>query len=272
MSIHQDCSSCVSDDEEDQHVFLPVYLDSSGTVLDVSQNVASTLDASYNFIMTANTTLANYIRSMISYKNNNETYTFKYNNTYKTLLDNGLKSDFENTNITIYDGSFNSGNIPVQDTIGQVYVQYIADTLIGHPLAQAFISNDGSIVNDINNSLVSEQFTNALINGLNTSTFASNDVCSSIIIQMKKWMPTRFNNEVANTEYFLPFCPDDNLSIYIKMKCNIALDNTIGDYTNKSEYDILKNMFEDKVDVSFNDSTKDMNLKEKVWRIKIKLA
>ena len=89
---------------------------------------------------------------------------------------------------------------------------------------------------------------------------------------MKKWMPTRFNNEVANTEYFLPFCPDDNLSIYIKMKCNITLDNTIGNYTNKSEYDILKNMFEDKVDVNFNDSTKDMNLKEKVWRIKIKLA
>ena len=72
MSIQQDCSSCSNNDEEDQHVFLPVYLDSSGTVLDVSQNVASTLDASYNFIMEANLTLANYIRSMISYKNNNE--------------------------------------------------------------------------------------------------------------------------------------------------------------------------------------------------------
>ena len=143
---------------------------------------------------------------------------------------------------------------------------------MGHPLSQAFISNDGSIVNDINNSNIYSQFTNALINGLNTTTFKSNNICNSILIQMKKMMPTRFDNEVDNTEYQLPFCPDDKISIYIKMKCNINLDNNVGSYTNTSEYEILKNMFENRDDVEFNDTTNEMKLTEKVWRIKIKLA
>jgi len=272
MSIHQDCSSCTDISENEQHVFLPVYLDSSGTVLDISENVASILDASYNFLMTAAYMQANHIRSSISYKNDNETFTFKYNNTYKNLLNSGLKNDLEKTSISIYDGSFNSGHLPLSDSLGQVYVQYIADTLIGHPLSQAFISNDGSIVNDINNSNIYSQFTNALINGLNTTTFQSNNICNSILIQMKKMMPTRFDDEVDNTEYQLPFCPDDKISIYIKMKCNVNLDNNVGSYTNTSEYDILKNMFENRDDVEFNDSTNEMKLTKKVWRIKIKLA
>ena len=91
----------------------------------------------------------------------------------KNLLNSGLKNDLEKTSISIYDGSFNSGHSPISDSLGQVYVQYIADTLIGHPLSQAFISNDGSIINDINNSNIYSQFTNALINGLNTTTFQS---------------------------------------------------------------------------------------------------
>ena len=271
MSIHQDCSNCTSIADPEEHIFLPVYLDSSGTVLDISQNASSVLDASYNFLMTAEYTQANYIRSMISYKNNNETFTFKYNNIYKNLFNTGLKNDLEKTNISIYDSSFNSGHTPIPDYLGQVYVQYIADTLIGHPLSQAFISNDGSIVNDINNSNIYSQFTNALISGLNTTAFNSNNICNSILIQMKKLMPERFDNELQNTEYPLPFCPDDKLSMYIKMNCNINLDTAAGSYTNISAYDILKNMFENRDDVIFIDETKKMKLTEKVWRIKIKL-
>ena len=183
------------------NIFLPVYLDSSGNVLDISQNASSVLDSSYNFLMTAAYSKADYIRSFISYKNNNETFTFKYNNTYKNLFSAGLKNDLENTYISIYDSSFNSGHVPRPDYLGQVYVQYIADTLIGHPLSQAFISNDGSIINDINNSNIHTKFINALTNGLNTTSFQSNNICNSILIQMKKLMPERFDNEQQNTEY-----------------------------------------------------------------------
>ena len=170
------------------NAFFPVYLDSSGTVLDISENATTILDASYNFLMTAAYIQANHIRSSISYKNENETFTFKYNNTYKNLLNSGLKNDLEKTSISIYDGSFNSGHLPLSDSLGQVYVQYISDTLIGHPLSHAFISNDGSIVNDINNSNIYSQITNALINGLNTTTFQSNNICNSILIQIHQNM------------------------------------------------------------------------------------
>jgi len=270
MSIHQDCSSCADISDNEQHVFLPVYLDSSGTVLDSSQNAASKLDASYNFLMTANYTTAIDLRAMISYKNNNETYTFKYNTTYKNLFSSGLKNDLENTNISMYDGSFNSGHSSIPDNLGQVYVQYIADTLIGHPLSQAFISNDESIVNDINNGNIYLQFTNAMIGGLNTVTFASNDICTSILLQMKNLMADRFENEIANTEYQLPFCPEDNISIYINMRCNIGLNDTSG--TDTYKYNLLKTMFENRADVEFNDTINEMKLIKKVWRIKIKLA
>ena len=272
MSIHQDCSSCIGMEDLEEHIFLPVYLDSSGTVLDVSQNAVTTLDSSYNFLMTAEYSDANYIRSMLSYKKINNNYTFKYDNTYKNLFIAGLKNDIEKTNISMYDGSFNSGHTSMPDTIGQVYVQYIADTLVGHPMAQAFISNDGKIVNDINNSNIHLQFANALINGLNTTTFNSNNICNSILLQMKDLMSDRFVNEEENTEYPLPFCHDDKLIIYIKMSCNINLDNPNGNYENTSEYDILKGMFENKDDVIFVDETKKMKLSEKTWRIKINLT
>ena len=94
--------------ENSQHLFLPVYLDSSGTVLDNSQNAVSSLDSSYNFLMDASFIQANYIRLMLTYKKINNLYIFKFNNTYKTLLDNSVKADIENTNISIYDCSFNS--------------------------------------------------------------------------------------------------------------------------------------------------------------------
>tara|TARA_B100000795_G_scaffold250259_1_gene218319 strand:+ start:1481 stop:2299 length:819 start_codon:yes stop_codon:yes gene_type:complete len=271
MSIHQDISNCSDVSDNDQHIFLPVYLDNNNAVLDNSQNSTTILDSSYNFLLNAVYTNASHLRQMISYKNKNESYSFKYNLSYKNLLNVGLKNDIEGTSITMVDGSFNSGHTPVADYIGKVYVQYIADTLIGHPLAQAFISNEGSIINDINSSNIHVQFTNAMVNGLTTTTFSTNDICKSIIIQMKKLMVDRFEDEVADTEYQLPFCPGDKISIFIRMKCNITLDNLVGSYTNTSEYEMLKNMFENRDDVNFNDVDSSMTLSEKVWRIKIKL-
>ena len=121
---------------------------------------------------------------------------------------------------------------------------------------------------DKTDGLLQLQFAKA---GSTTTTFSTNDICKSIIIQMKKLMVDRFEDEVADTEYQLPFCPGDKISIFIRMKCNITLDNLVGSYTNTSEYEMLKNMFENRDDVNFNDVDSSMTLSEKVWRIKIKL-
>ena len=67
MSINEDCLDCVDLGEVSNHIFIPIYLDSSGVVLDSSSNMVSSLDASYNFILDSYQTQANYLRSMISY-------------------------------------------------------------------------------------------------------------------------------------------------------------------------------------------------------------
>uniref|UniRef100_A0A6C0LZT9 Uncharacterized protein n=1 Tax=viral metagenome TaxID=1070528 RepID=A0A6C0LZT9_9ZZZZ len=273
MSIHQDCSNCDDISNNEPHVFLPVYLDSSGVVLDNSQNYTNKLDSSYNFIMEATLTQANYLRSAISYKNNNENYTFKYDLINKTLLVDSLKYDLENTKITIHNSTFNSGHSPSETNLANAYIQYIADTLIGHPFSQAFISNESAIIHKLNSSNIQTQFINALINNLNTSSFNINTICKSIVTQMKNNMPSRFLNEEVDTEYNLPFCPGDYISLFIKMKCNIELDNTLGQkLSDNSQYDMLKSMFADNIHVEFDDNDKTMKLIEKVWRIKIKLA
>ena len=273
MSIHQDCSNCADISDNEPHVFLPVYLDSSGIVLDNSQNYTSSLDSSYNFIMEASLTQANYIRTAISYKNNNNNYTFKYNNINKTLLLDSLKYDLENTNITIHNSAFNSGHSPSETSLANVYIQYIADTLIGHPFSQAFISNESAIIHKLNSSNIQNQFVNALINNLSTNIFKTNNICKSIVLQMKRNMPDRFLDEQNDTEYNLPFCPGDFISLFIKMKCNIELENTLGQkMSENSQYDLLKSMFNDNDSVIFNDTEKSMKLVEKVWRIKIKLS
>jgi hypothetical protein len=209
---------------------------------------------------------------MISYNKNNNEYTFKYDEINKILLSNSLKYDLENTNISIHEGTFNSGNSPSTDILSKTYIQYIADTLIGHPMSQAFISNKQAIINKLHASNIHTQFINAITNNLNTNSFNGNDICRSILLQMKENMYYRFHNEEDNTEYPLPFCPGDYITLFIKMKCDIELDNNVGEtFTENSQYDILKSMFENKEGVHFNDDNKSMKLIEKVWRIKLKL-
>ena len=273
MSIHQGCLDCIEKNIDDTNqLFIPVYLDSSGVVLDNSQNAVTSLDASYNFLMEAVQTQANYFRSMISYKKINDQYTFKYNDLNKTLMNDSLKYDIENTNINIYNGTFNSGHSPTSTKLAHVYIQYIADTLAGHPFSHAFISNESAIINKLNSSNIHSQFINAIINNLNTTTYNENSICNSILLQMKEIMSNRFENELDNVEYPLPFCPEDNITLFIKMKCDIELDNEVGNtHTTNKRYDILKSMFNNVDDVEFIDETQKMKLTEKVWRVRIKL-
>tara|TARA_B100001093_G_scaffold508464_2_gene570722 strand:+ start:7037 stop:7858 length:822 start_codon:yes stop_codon:yes gene_type:complete len=272
MSINENCSDCVDLGEVSNHIFIPIYLDSSGVVLDSSANVVSTLDASYNFILDSFQTQANYLRSMIYYSKNGDDYTFKYNDINKILLSNSLKYDLENTYISMHSGTFNSGNTPSTNILSKTYIQYIADTLIGHPMSQAFISNKQAIIDKLHASNIHIQFINAMTNNLTTNSLNNNDICKSILLQMKENMYYRFHNEDDNVEYPLPFCPGDYITLFIKMKCDIELDNNVGEtFTENSQYDILKSMFENKEGISFDDNNKTMKLIENIWRIKLKL-
>ena len=271
-SIHTDCSDCQTYTPTSQHVFLPVYLNNEKIVLDSSENTVTTLDASYNFIMDANYATANFFREFLRYKKNNNSYVFSFNESYKILFEQALKSDIENTETTIYDSSFNSGINPQEASIGRMLVRYIADTLMGHPLAQAFIANESEIINSVNISNLHLQLTSAMVDGLSTSSFSTQEICNSLIIQFVEDSPDRFLYEIEDTVYKFPFCPGDYVSLFIKMNCTINLNEITADTaTTTNVYQMLKNIFGTKNDVVFYDSSEQMKLVEKIWRIKIKL-
>ena len=270
--IHGDISDCQVFTPTTQHVFLPVYLNNEKIVLDSSENSVTTLDASYNFIMNADYATANFFREFLRYKKQDNVYTFSFNEGYKILFEQALKSDIENTETTIYDSSFNSGINPQEASIGRMLVRYIADTLMGHPLAQAFIANESEIINSVNISNLHLQLTSAMVDGLSTSSFSTQEICNSLIIQFVEDSPDRFLYEIEDTVYKFPFCPGDYISLFIKMNCTINLNEITSDAaTTTNVYQMLKNIFGSKTDVVFDDSSEQMKLVEKIWRIKIKL-
>jgi hypothetical protein len=270
-SIHKDCSDCATPTPTSQHVFLSVYLSNDKIVLDSSENAVTTLDASYNFIMDANSASAFFFRNFLKYKKNNNQYTFSFNESYKILFEQALKTDIEDNYVTIYDSSFNSGINPKEASIGRMLVRYIADTLMGHPFAQAFIANESEIIDSVNNSNLYLQLTNALVDGLSTSSFTTQELCNSLIIQFVEESPDRFFNEVENTEYKFPFCPGDYISLFVKMNCTIDLHEINASYSNQNVYQTLKKMFQSNNETIFDDSAETMKMVEKIWRIKIKL-
>ena len=271
-SIHTDCSDCKVFTPTTQHVFLPVYLNNKKIVIDGSENAVTTLDASYNFIMNAEYATANFFREFLKYKKVSNAYLFSFNESYKILFENALKSDIENTETTIYDSSFNSGINPQEASVGRMLVRYIADTLMGHPFAQAFISNESEIINSVNTSNLHLQLTSAVVDGLSTSSFSSQEICNSLMVQFVEDSPDRFLYEADDTVYKFPFCPGDFVSLFIKMNCTINLNEITSDAASTTNvYQMLKNIFGNKPDVIFDDSNEKMKLVEKIWRIKIKL-
>ena len=272
-SIHTDCSDCEVVTPETNHIFLPVYLDSNKKVIsqDNSENAVSSLDASYNFIMNATYTKAEHIRKMLKYKKLNNKYLFSFNESYKILLENGIQNDISGTAITIYDSSFNSGIDPGEASIGRMLVRYIADSLMGHPFAQAFIANEKEIIDAVNSSNLHLQITTSLLNNLTTTDYSDNEICLSVIEQFIENAPSRFLNEVEGEIYNFPFCKGDYITLFIKMSCDINLSQITGKGFNTNIYQILKKMFGDKDEIEFDDSLETMNIVEKNWRVKILL-
>ena len=60
-------------------MYLPVYLDSQGKVMDNSTNYVSIIDSSYNFTLPATQMTASDLSNLLTYKTNSGNYTFQYN-------------------------------------------------------------------------------------------------------------------------------------------------------------------------------------------------
>ena len=251
------------------HIFLPVYLDTDKKVLDNSTNAVETLDASFNFLMNTTYCTANHISKFLKYKRNNDNYTFRFNESYKILFENSMKDDISGSSIELYDSDFYSGIDPNKACIGRMFVRYIADILMEHPFNQAFISNESKIINDVNNSNLHKQLTTILSTGLTTTSFNNNNICLSLLEQYLEQTPERFNI-TDDTEYNFPFQSGDYITLFIKMKSTINLENR-NTVTEVSSYDLLKQIFQNKNHITFNDIEKKLNIDQTIWRVKIEL-
>lgn len=255
------------------HVFLPVYLDAEKKVLDNSTNAVTTLDSSFNFIMTTIHASANNLKQFLKFKKNGSDYTYKFNESYKILFEDEMSKDISSSVIELYDCSFNSGINPEKCSMGRMFIRYMADTLLGHPFAQAIIVNEKEIIDKTNESNLHKQFTFVVSDGLQTSSFASHTICDSLLDQFLNNSPERFNDVSDNIEYNFPFHSNDFITLFVKMNGDINLNDrsTLLGTPKQTNYNLLKNMFSSKSGILFDDANNLVKFQQSIWRIKIKL-
>lgn len=246
-------------------MYLPVYLDSQGKVMDNSTNFISIIDSSYNFTLAAVQMSASDLSNLLTYKTNNGNYTFQYNYSQKVSINNSMKSDLENVNLSLDGDNFVSSNNTSNTPLHDMYLQYIADILTGHPLGQAMIKNDFSIITEVKNCKLYEQFTNVLTNGLFTSNYQSNIIAETVVEQLQNEVSSRFDNRVDDTEYSIPFQSGDKISIFVKMRTKVNLEGTPS-----NQFSILSSMYQNNPYIEFVNTN--MKIKESKWRIVITLA
>lgn len=253
-------------------VFFPVYFDASGSIVDNSANAIETFDASYNLILNANYCSSNTLKNLIKYKiDSSGNYTFLYDSSKKTLFETQMKLDLSGSLMSLHGGTFVSTNYTYNANFGTMFLQYMADAFFGHPLGQTAITNDTAIINEIGNSDIYLQFSYALTNGLNTSTFTSHEICKKIILQLKDKASERFIGEQVDVSYNMPWLPGDNISIYVNMNSDISLDSIASPNSNTDVFEILKTVFHNNNEIVINETNRTVKLKVKTWRIKFNL-
>ena len=247
-------------------MYLPVYLDSQGKVMDNSTNYVSIIDSSYNFTLSASQLSASDLSNLLTYKTDSSgNYTFQYNYSQKVSINNAMKSDLENVNLSLDGNTFVSTNNTSNTPLHDMYLQYIADILTGHPLGQAMIKNDFSIITEVKNCKLYEQFTHVLTNGLFTSNFQSHTIAETVVEQLQNEASSRFANRTNDTEYSIPFQSGDKISIFVKMRTNVNLEGTP-----VNQFSILSSMYQNNPYIEFVNTN--MKIKESKWRIVITLA
>lgn len=185
-----------------------------------------------------------------------------------------------NTNLGLSNNKYrNSTTSPIVSPLASHVIQWISSTLFGHPLAQAPLTNETQIIEDISNGTYGSTDTNTntklgyqIYNELsgpfeqpasNENGTQSNEILKSIYEQMVN--QNRFNQiensgtlepqSVQDTDGFisLPFEVGDRMSFLINIGCNLFNDsndfnnanNGIGTSTNTSLEKLFSNLTKD---------------------------
>jgi hypothetical protein len=155
------------------------------------------------------------------------------------------------------------------NSIGDIFLRYVATHLTGHPLGQAFIKNDTQFIDDINgNNAGQAQIVNTLFNhlilNLTSSDGEYNDVLFSIYSQIYSQQRSRIGAPSVAARPF-PLLPNDNLVLYVDGRVNLLND---GAYSNADNV-LMKNIFPQSSFPYMEDDTGQLNAG--VWMITITL-
>jgi hypothetical protein len=118
-------------------------------------------------------------------------------------------------------------------SIGEVLLRYVATHLTGHPLGQAIIRNDDEFKDQVDNQTSNSKISNTLITNLNAdlapdgTSGQRNEVLQSIFEQMVALDVSRFQNFSDISFNSIPFRPNDDLLIYVKLNANLLVDSNI---------------------------------------------
>jgi len=257
-------------------LFLPVYLDSDGTVLDSSENAVSSMDSSYNFVMHSSQTSADSFSKFIKLKlDNNNTPSFIFNQSYKTQFNNQLISDISGTKLIHFDEKFftNQRNTN-DDTLGNMLIQYISSIIFDDPRVTNAVSNSTDIINNVLNSNLHEQFTNIISLNLDETNFNTNSIINAMYKQLKSTHNSRFTEFVANTTYDFPVKSGDQIAIFVKMKANLVFSKSHSSGNSEQVYRILKsdNKLSTNSLIEFNDVDLTIKVLPTTWKIIINLS
>ena len=116
------------------------------------------------------------------------------------------------------------------NSLGDIFLRYVATHLTGHPLGQAFIKNDTQFIDDINGSSpgqarVVENLVASLLQNLSVGATEGeyNDVLYSIYSQILLQQRARIGVPSSVARPF-PLLPNDNVVLYIDGRVNLLND------------------------------------------------
>ena len=284
---------------------VPIVLDTSGDVTIMANNIDIS-NANFVFNVINSSIDASNLANTIFYADNNsenENYIYHIDETnlktfstqvHNTILDQLARFSLIGSTDTTYTPQNNT----YTSSLAEHYIQYVASTLFGHPLAQAPINNEADIRTQIESADVSNQIFNSFTTDLSYTDVTVDDISlsasvtglvSAMFEQLLQYGGERFGTNDSSFNKF-PIYKDDVIRFIVriqgKINSNTSTSNTTNNFTNTeiSLQKVYSYLIDSQFDESnpdqtsafshrplYIDSVGDVRFKPKNWVVSLKL-
>jgi hypothetical protein len=254
---------------------VPIVLDTSGDVTIMANNIDIS-NANFVFNVIDSSVDASNLANTIFYADNsvNENYIYHIDETnlktfstqvHNTILDNLARFSLIGSTDTTYTPQNNT----YTSSLSEHYIQYVASTLFGHPLAQAPINNEAAIQTQIESADVSNQIFNSFTTDLSYTDVTVDDISlsasvtglvSAMFEQLLQYGGERFGTNDSSFNTF-PIYKDDVIRFIVRIQGKInsstSTSNTTNNFTN-TEISLQK-VYNYLIDSQFDENNPDQN-------------